>query len=114
MTTYKISSRTPILVLDDFNDSNDNYLFCNSNNILPIQNSHSCCCCYNKNIYCDSWWYYHDTFNIYKNNVISHDTPSSPPKIIFCNYCSNVFECTYKCYSMTTYIECCCFTCLAV
>ena len=104
----KINSLSSILVLDDFSDYDDNYISYSNNDIIPLQGNNPCCDC-TKNIYVESWWYYHDSYNILLRNISKNTR-----KIICCNHCSNIFQFTYKFYSMNTYIECCCVTCLTM
>ena len=123
MTAF-ILSISPMLGLDDFLDNtntmnngdvnDDQYQNGSENNISQHENHSCCCCCCIKQVHFESWWHYHDTFTIYKTAVLLHSTPNIQRKIICCNYYSHIFQFTYKCYSMKTYIECCCFTCLAM
>ena len=84
----KINSRSSILVLDDFSDYDDNYISYSNNDIIPLQGNNPCCDC-TKNIYVESWWYYHDSYNILLRNISKNTR-----KIICCNHCSNIFQFT--------------------
>lgn len=114
MSTNSNYSHNQIPILDDFIDDDDSYSYCTGNDTTVLLNNDKTCCCCCTDIYCDVWWFYHDTFDIKKNNILLHSAPNNPHKIICCNLCSWLCEITYKCYGMKSYYECCCCTCISV
>ena len=114
MTDYKMN-RSPIIV-DDFVENEDTYLYCIADNDMNINNNNTCCCCCYRcpEMYLEWWWYYHDTFSIKKNIQLNRVLSNNLSKLICCNCCSNLCQCTYKCYSLNTYFDCCCFTCIPI